>query len=243
MVLSATHLFAQQRPSGIPSATRFVASSRGQVYYPVGCDAWHELSPGNLLFFQSAEEAEARGYRPTRNRQCREAADVSTLAPAGRRGERSPASADGAGGGQVAGVCVVGRIVDGDTLDCAGGLRIRLLLIDAPETAQSSYGLRAKLALEELAAVGDTVTVRLDVQARDQYGRLLAHLFRTDGTWVNRAMVRRGYAVPLVYPPNVWRVEEIRAAADSARAEEAGLWAEGGFRCLPRAFRRGECGG
>lgn len=78
------------------------------------------------------------------------------------------------------------------------------------------------------------------MEPRDRYGRVLAHL-HVRGVWVNRAMVRGGYAVPLVYPPNVRWIEEIRAAADSARMERRGLWEMGAFECEPVEFRAGRC--
>lgn len=136
--------------------------------------------------------------------------------------------------------CTVERVSDGDTIRCSGQ-RVRLLLIDAPEQAQGDLGLRARLALEELLPVGSRVALEVDVEPRDPYDRVLAHVRRADGTWANREMVRRGYAVVLVYPPNVRYVDALRAAADSARRESAGLWAEDGFRCEPREFRRGDC--
>lgn len=221
--------FSTAAAQAVPPDARFAASSRGQVYYPIGCPAWRELSPRNLLFFPSADAAEAAGYRPTTNRRC--------LGPS--RLLEAPAEVDGR---RVAGGCVVVRIIDGDTVDCEGGARIRLLLIDAPETGQGSYGLRAKLALEELLAPGDTAGVEVDVEERDRYGRVLGHL-HAHGVWVNRALARAGYVVPLVYPPNVLHVEAIRAAADSARVERRGLWEVDAFECLPRDFRAGRCGG
>jgi micrococcal nuclease len=80
-----------------------------------------------------------------------------------------------------------------------------------------------------------------DVRGRDRYGRLLAHVHAEDGVWVNREMVRRGYAVVAVYPPNVRYVEEFRAELDSARRAGRGLWAVGGFACEPADRRRGRC--
>lgn len=145
--------------------------------------------------------------------------------------------------GRFAGVCVVDRVVDGDTVVCAGGLRVRLLLIDAPEAAQGDPGSRATRVLHQALPPGDSAFVELDVRERDPYGRLLAHLHDVRGGWVNRDLVRRGFAVPLVIPPNVRRVEAIRAAADSARQEAQGLWASGAFDCLPQDFRAGRCGG
>jgi endonuclease YncB( thermonuclease family) len=137
--------------------------------------------------------------------------------------------------------CVVRRVIDGDTLVCEPGERIRLLLIDAPEMGQGPFGLRARLALEELAPVGATLRLELDAQERDRYGRILAYLHGADGTFINRELVRRGYAVVAVYPPNVRHVELLRAAADSARAERRGLWETSAFECRPADFRAGRC--
>lgn len=230
-------LAAQSARGGVtvPADARFVASSRGRVYYPVACDAWRDLSPANLLFFHSSGAAEDRGYRPTRNRSCRAPAELTPLPSRDADAQERPP------GGATR--CVVERVVDGDTLDCRGGVRVRLLLVDAPEMAQSDLGLRALLALEELVARGTEATLWLDVQERDRYGRVLAHVYRRDGVWVNHRLVRSGYAVPLVYPPNVWGVERIREAVREAQREGAGLWEERGFDCAPADFRRGRCGG
>lgn len=40
----------------------FVASSRGKYYYPVDCSLAQNLSEKNKIYFQSKEEAEAKGY-------------------------------------------------------------------------------------------------------------------------------------------------------------------------------------
>jgi micrococcal nuclease len=89
--------------------------------------------------------------------------------------------------------------------------------------------------------IGTSVRVELDVQPRDRYGRVLAHLHLPDGTSVNHRMVRRGYAVVSVYPPNVRHVERLRAAADSARSERVGLWERNAFECTPADYRSGAC--
>lgn len=223
-----TSLLAQTRPPvRVPDNAAFVASSRGQVYYAAQCEAWRDLAPENLMFFESAEEARNAGYRATRSGSCRDPAPPAI----------------GTVGGRTGPTCVVEYIVDGDTLDCEDGPRIRLLLVDAPETEQDGFGLRAALSLESLAPVGSTVVLDLDVQTHDRYGRLLAHLYSGDGTWINHALVRDGYAVVLVVPPNVSGVDALRRAADSARSEEAGLWASGAFRCTPAEVRAGRCSG
>lgn len=122
------------------------------------------------------------------------------------------------------GSCMVGRVIDGDTLECTSGERVRLTLIDSPEMHQEPLGALARQALLELAPPGTDLRVELDVAERDRYRRVLAYLYLPDGTMVNEEMVRRGYATAMVVPPNVRYVDRIRRAARLARAEGAGLW-------------------
>jgi micrococcal nuclease len=137
--------------------------------------------------------------------------------------------------------CRVARVVDGDTLICDGGVRVRLLLIDAPELSQGPYGAAAKALLEQLARPGTLLAVEEDVQRLDRYGRLLAYLYLPDGRMVNEELLIAGVAVVSVHPPNVRYVERLRAAADSARAAGAGLWSTSAFECRPADHRAGRC--
>jgi len=137
--------------------------------------------------------------------------------------------------------CVVTSITDGDTFNCAGARRVRLLLIDAPERNQRPHGAQATVALARLIAAGDEVTLELDVQERDRYGRTLAYAWRADGRMVNGELARAGFVVVSVYPPNVKYVDRLRLAVSEARAARRGLWATNGFECLPAERRRGRC--
>lgn len=136
--------------------------------------------------------------------------------------------------------CVVTRVADGDTLECARIGRVRLIGIDAPEGDQQPAGDRARDALEQLAPVGARLQLERDVEARDRYGRTLGYLWR-EGTMVNWLMVRQGWAVDLPVPPNDRHAETFRDAVRRARDEAAGLWASGGLTCAPARHRRGEC--
>jgi micrococcal nuclease len=136
--------------------------------------------------------------------------------------------------------CVVTQVVDGDTLQCRGAGRIRLLGIDTPELSQRPFGRQAADALRDLAPPGTKLAVERDVQPRDRYGRTLAYLWSNDGM-VNWALVRGGWAVTLTYPPNVRYVKWLTRAQRLAQADRAGLWARDGFSCLPRDRRRGRC--
>lgn len=47
----------------VPEGMRFVASKRGQKYYPVGSASATALSPAHRVYFATEEEAQAAGYR------------------------------------------------------------------------------------------------------------------------------------------------------------------------------------
>lgn len=224
-------------PTTIPDGAQFVASSRGRVYYYVGCSAWRTLTKSNLRWFQTAEEAAAAGYRPSASSGC--------AGPAGAESPDGSTAASAPGGRPVvpvsSGVCVVAAVTDGDTLDCNDGTRIRLLLIDAPELEQGPYGALAKAKLEELAPIGTELQVETDIQRNDRYGRMLAHLRRSDGVWLNQEMIGSGMAVIAVYPPNVDYATELRELANQARRERRGMWATQAFACEPADFRAGSC--
>jgi micrococcal nuclease len=169
-------------------------------------------------------------------------------------------AACGPAASQATNRCVVSAITDGDTIRCTDGERVRLLLIDTPEMGQGAWGDSARSALSRIIQPGTEVALQTDVQPRDQYGRLLAHVLLTpdraapagqggvattgdapEPVNIGLRMVRGGYAVVLVYPPNVRHDERFRAAADSAKAERLGLWGTSAFDCLPIEYRRGRC--
>jgi endonuclease YncB( thermonuclease family) len=121
---------------------------------------------------------------------------------------------------------VVARVNDGDTLTLAGGARVRLLQIDAPELTTDCYGRAALRALEQLTPAGTRVRVVGDpaLDDRDRYGRLLRYVFVGD-TDVNVELVRRGAASPYFYRGERGRhAETLLAAVAAARAARRGLW-------------------
>ena len=73
----------------------------------------------------------------------------------------------------------------------------------------------------------------MDVEWRDQYGRLLAYVFVGNGSasrdnanvFVNAELLRRGFATIYTVPPNVERVNELQQAEDEAEAAKVGVWA------------------
>jgi micrococcal nuclease len=87
----------------------------------------------------------------------------------------------------------VTRVLDGDTLDVEGGLRIRLVLVDAPALSESG-GLEAGAYLEDLCLGARALIDEDDFQiGADPYGRTLAVVY-CHGTNANAAMISSGRA-------------------------------------------------
>jgi micrococcal nuclease len=133
----------------------------------------------------------------------------------------------------------VERIVDGDTIDVSidgNEERVRLTGIDTPEIAHEAFGDRpandaecfadeAHAFVAGLIPLGTPVRLERDVVGRDDYGRLLAYVYRaSDGVFVNYEIVRQGYARPLTIAPNVAHSELMVQAARDAERDDAGLW-------------------
>ena len=136
--------------------------------------------------------------------------------------------------------CTVSRISDGDTIECQGKIRVRLIGIDSPERDQEPFGTAATAGLASMLLVGSSVELEPDVESRDRYSRVLAYVWH-EGRMINWLMVRYGWAVPIVLPPNVQYVDFFRQARDQARNEGRGLWSVDGFRCEPASFRAKRC--
>jgi micrococcal nuclease len=117
---------------------------------------------------------------------------------------------------------VVERVVDGDTVELDTGERVRYLLVDSPELGDC-FGAEAAEHNRRLVE-GETVTLDYDVQCRDDYDRLLAHV-AVGGREIDLLLVERGLACTLVVPPNGSdRAPEVEAAEARARREGVGLW-------------------
>jgi micrococcal nuclease len=122
-------------------------------------------------------------------------------------------------------------VVDGDTIKVSVEDKVytvRYIGIDAPETKDPNrpvewMGPEASAANERLVG-GKTVYLEKDVSETDRYGRLLRYVYLADGTFVNAALVRQGYAVASSYPPDVKYQDLLRQAEQEARQAERGLW-------------------
>lgn len=122
----------------------------------------------------------------------------------------------------------VERVIDGDTLVLAGGARVRVLGIDAPEMERDGQPAdflahKAKAALSDLT-LHRQVALEYDRLRYDHYGRLLAYLFFPDHTLVNAELVRQGLARVYFIAPNMRYREVLLAAQQEAIEAQRGIW-------------------
>lgn len=126
------------------------------------------------------------------------------------------------------------RVVDGDTLVVRADGReetVRLIGVDTPETVHPTIGAQpggpeASAFTKHLLPPGTRVTLELDVQQRDRYGRLLAYVYLPDGRMLNAELLRTGLAQLLTIPPNVRYVDLFVRLQREAREAGRGLWEE-----------------
>ena len=139
------------------------------------------------------------------------------------------------GGSRRAARAVVAYAVDGDTLRVrlpSGGLAyVRLVGIDSPESVRPGTPVEcgaeaASSSMHALAPDGASVVLRGDsvADAKDRYGRILAHAF-IGGRQLELAQLRRGWAE--VYRFEGQRFDGLarfdRAQAQARRARR-GVW-------------------
>lgn len=129
------------------------------------------------------------------------------------------------------------RVNDGDTLVLTDKRKIRLIGINTPELGRypkkpEAFALQAKRFVEAALKSSKKIHLKYGVQAKDRYGRVLAHLFLNNGQNLSAMLLENGLASAIVVPPNMdlagcyFRVEK------KARANKRNLWAHAGGQYL-----------
>lgn len=130
-------------------------------------------------------------------------------------------------------VATVEKVVDGDTIEVSfDGQKetIRLIGVDTPETKHPTkpiecWGPEASAFTRSVLPDGTDVVIVRDVHARDKYGRLLAYVYRrSDMLFVNRELVRGGWAQTLSIPPNTTYESVFDRDLLAAQESQLGMW-------------------
>ena len=117
------------------------------------------------------------------------------------------------------------RGVDGPGLAC----------IDAPETAQGTYGQQASNYLQQRLPIGREVS--LDIKTTDRYGRLVAEVISEIN--FNLALVEDGQAFAYRQYLSGCNAKEYLDAEYRASRRRYGVWQVEGGITRPWGFRRG----
>ena len=132
-----------------------------------------------------------------------------------------------------AGQGTVVRVIDGDTVDVdldGSRERVRLIGVDTPESVARDrpiqcYGVEASDRTKELLPEGTAVRLERDEVSRDQFGRLLAYVYRADDDLlVNLELIEGGFADAVTFGDNEALYDTFVAAEAAARAGGVGLW-------------------
>jgi len=130
----------------------------------------------------------------------------------------------------------VSKIYDGDTFKTESGEKVRLLGINTPETARDDKpgeprADQATTGLKQLIK-GKTVRLAFDTELKDRYGRLLAHVYLRDGTWINVKMIELGLAHSYTFAPNFKQSSTLLKSERTARDQKLGIWGTSRFKLL-----------
>jgi len=129
-------------------------------------------------------------------------------------------------------------IGDGDTIrvrQAGKALTVRLACIDAPETAQTPYGLKSRQYLQQRLPIGREVS--LDIKTTDRYGRSVAEVISEIN--INLALVEDGQAFAYRQYLSGCDAKEYLDAEYRASRRRFGVWQVEGGITRPWDFRRG----
>ena len=119
---------------------------------------------------------------------------------------------------------LVTQVVDGDTITVEGGMRVRLIGIDAPERDEKCYA-EAKKYLNSMI-LHKVVNLEMDITDKDQYGRSLRYVW-LDNKFFNAKIVGAGFAIAKQYDPDTKYQHIIADAEQEAIKKEVGcLWSK-----------------
>ena len=143
----------------------------------------------------------------------------------------SSAIADGPGSLPIAARGIVTDVIDGAVVRVDGiDVDIRLVSIQAPKLPKGRTGFVAwPLASEARGALaslvqGRVVALHSGATPYDRNGRMLAHLVRDDGLWIQNEMLRLGRARVFTFADNRRFAAELYASERAARAAKRGIW-------------------
>lgn len=116
---------------------------------------------------------------------------------------------------------LISHVIDGDTIQLSTGEEVRLIGINAPEKGEKCYE-ESKEFLEDFIS-GKEITLKKDVEDKDQYGRLLRYVYADEHN-VNYGMIYLGYAHKYEYGLNTRYSSWYEEAENKAKEMCGCIW-------------------
>lgn len=118
---------------------------------------------------------------------------------------------------------------DGDTLWLKSGDKVRLIGINTPEVARDKRPAEALAEAARQAVIAffagqQQVFLLPGKDARDRYGRRLAHVYRRDGQNLEAHLLAQGLGFHIAIPPNLALAGCLHRAEQRARERGMGVW-------------------
>ena len=128
----------------------------------------------------------------------------------------------------------VKSVVDGDTIVLSDGRKVRFIGINTPEIGRKGkksepLAQKARKRVLELLGEKPSVKLRVGVDKKDRYGRLLAHIFTAQGESVEAVLIREGLGFAVVFPPNLLLQTCLARAQQEAKSAGRGVWSDAYF--------------
>lgn len=133
----------------------------------------------------------------------------------------------------------VRHVYDGDTVILADQSRVRLIGINTPELgsrgrADQPLAIRARDRLRQLLFSSDNrARLRPGVQSHDRHGRLLAHLYTSEGKHLAETLLREGLGWMVAVAPNLSATDCLMQAEKRAENLQRGVWSIPEYAALP----------
>lgn len=126
---------------------------------------------------------------------------------------------------------LVTRVVDGDTIEIEGKIKVRYIGINSPEIYHDSTGKKTgeqcfanESYLENKKLVeGKTITLVKDVSEKDKYGRLLRYVYVGD-LFVNDYLITNGFAKIMTIKPDIKFSQQFKEEQAEAKINNLGIW-------------------
>ncbi len=127
------------------------------------------------------------------------------------------------------------KVYDGDTFTLTDGRKVRLIGVNAPELARNGSSSEplaeaAKQSVEAFFAGDRRLRLAVGADARDRYGRTLAHVYNARGESLEAYLLARGLAFQIGIPPNLALAVCLQAQEDRARELGLGVWSNAYWR-------------